>query len=474
MPLPLAFQRAVARLALEWFYREVTVVGAHRVPRDVPLLVVANHPNMLVDALVAIHAMPRPLHFTGKATLLENPAAAAVLSLVGFVPLRRVQDELEGRRADGADATAAPAPRAASAPPALPDPSRNAEAFRRVTETLARGGAVLVFPEGVSKTASHLFPIKTGVARMAEAALAAGVRDLHLVAVGSTFEAKDRVRSDVAIHVGAPLAIDGRAPAPGPGFVAALTEQVRARLEAVTLNAPAPGLARRRVQLARVLTVAGGDDPVPSLARAALPLPDVVATTRAIAEAERALGPDDAPHVARLLEALDDFERERRHRRIALLDLRVEPSSRAAMRFALREATLVALAFPVQLVARLIHALPFRLARTLARRRREPVERAMTGIVSGAVAVLLVYAALATLAWRLGGPLPALVVVLLAPLTASLDLAMRDRQGRRRQRVRAWWTYRRDPAVRASLLARLERVAGEARRLAARSQERPG
>ena len=44
-----ALLRAAAGIALRWFYRDIQVVGAERVPRDRPLLVVVNHPNALVD-----------------------------------------------------------------------------------------------------------------------------------------------------------------------------------------------------------------------------------------------------------------------------------------------------------------------------------------------------------------------------------------------------------------------------------------
>ena len=54
-----ALFRALARTALRWFYRDVAVTGAEQVPRDGPLLVAMNHPNALVDALVAVSVLPR-------------------------------------------------------------------------------------------------------------------------------------------------------------------------------------------------------------------------------------------------------------------------------------------------------------------------------------------------------------------------------------------------------------------------------
>src|ERR687883_270594 len=107
--------RWVARVALGWFYRDVELLGAERLPR------------------------------------------AAAAAAVG------------GRGA-------------------APDPARNVEAFRAVVGALRRGGAVLVFPEGISHDRPELAPLKTGVARLALDAHAEGVRELVIVPIGIIFE----------------------------------------------------------------------------------------------------------------------------------------------------------------------------------------------------------------------------------------------------------------------------------------------
>src|SRR5204862_2462436 len=100
-------------IALRWYYADIAVQGRERVPRDVPLLVLANHPNALIDPLLVGPAVPRRVLLTAKATLFEHPALALLLRAVGVVPLRRAKDEAH----DGAHAT----------------PERNAQAFAQVT-----------------------------------------------------------------------------------------------------------------------------------------------------------------------------------------------------------------------------------------------------------------------------------------------------------------------------------------------------
>src|SRR5687768_17016433 len=103
--------RWASRLAVRWFYRSVEVVGIEHVPRRAPVLLVANHPNALVDALVVGMVIPRRVTLTAKATLFEHPVARAFFRLVPILPLRRVSDE----RKDGRTGT--------------PDPARNRAAF---------------------------------------------------------------------------------------------------------------------------------------------------------------------------------------------------------------------------------------------------------------------------------------------------------------------------------------------------------
>src|SRR3982751_6433834 len=84
--------RALGRLALRWFYREVEVVGIEQLPVRGPVLLASNHPNALVDALVITCALRRPVTLTAKATLLDNPITRGLMRLAGVVPLRRTAD----------------------------------------------------------------------------------------------------------------------------------------------------------------------------------------------------------------------------------------------------------------------------------------------------------------------------------------------------------------------------------------------
>jgi 1-acyl-sn-glycerol-3-phosphate acyltransferase len=214
------FMRAVARLVLKVFFREVEVVGAERLPLDRPLVLVANHVNGLIDPLLLMGPLPVMPRFLAKSTLWKIVVLRPFLDLAGAIPVYRRQDE-------GAD-------------PSRADPHRNAETFARSHDLLAKGGALALFPEGTSHSDPALKPLKTGAARIV---LEAGQKypglGVRLVPVGLLFDAKQTFRSRALVQVGEPID-----PAPqladvdrDPVAAAhALTARIDAGLQDVTLN----------------------------------------------------------------------------------------------------------------------------------------------------------------------------------------------------------------------------------------------
>lgn len=444
------FLRRLARIALGWYYADLVIEGREHLPASGPTLLVANHPNALVDAMAVTVAVPRRVLLTAKATLFEQPALAALLHVVGVVPLRRARDEQ------------------VASPDGAPTAARNADAFQTVTAAFADGSAVLVFPEGISHDAPALAPLRTGAARMALMAHRSGVHALRIVAVGLTYEAKERPRTRLLVRIGEPLDLDARLAAHADD-AAALTAEIDDRLRRVTLNFGSDVRARRAAHLARALgAVARGAvslDHPPSLAHEA----DVA---RRIEAASEALAAAPAPLVRRadaLVADVDAFTRRLAARGVALPALRVSPRVRHGAWFVLREALLLSIALPVALLDRIAHDLPVRLARTIAQRslvgdpsRDQP---AMRTIVLGTGLLLAWYLLLGIALVHWFGVGVAVLVLATTVLSASAELALRDRMSRAWRRARTYLALRADPALQASALAEADRLLEEARAL---------
>jgi len=451
-----ALLRSVAGIALRWFYRRIDVVGLERLPRKAPLLLVCNHPNALVDAMLVAWAIPRRVVLTAKATLFRHRALATLLNWVGVVPLVRKSDVeqgvIQGSR----------------------DPQRNARAFGALRAVLRRGGAVVIFPEGISHDHPSLAPLKTGAARIAlEARDEAHVDHLHIVPIGLTFERKEAPRTRVLVQIGEAIALDEWR-ADGDAAASRLTDEIDARLRRVTLNYETVDDASRARALSSLFAALWreGLEPVghPRSMRV-----DVSVAER-IEEARLALsrsGDDSLRGRAdALLRSVAELEEVLRRHGVALEDVSVSSDRRHAVPFVLRELWIIALGGPIALWGIINHWIPFNAARMIARRSIESAaDPAMRTIVAGAALVLAFYTAQGVAVAAVAGWVPALVYIVSLPLAADVNFLLRDRRRRALQRARTYLLFRRRPKLHARLQVDLQRVRTEALEIEARLNE---
>ena len=217
-----AFFKLILQPTLWVFFERIEVRGREHLSESGPLLVVANHPNTLMDPILVGMLWRRRLGFLAKSPFFKG-VLKVILRSCGAIPLYRKQDSAPG---EGPVEQLTEAQRAA----------RNDESFRASFELLAEGGALLIFPEGSSVLERRLRPLKTGAARIALGAEARnnwglGVR---IVPVGLNYDDARRFRSRVFISVGEPLDVrQWRAAYEADSFGAAqeLTEEIREALE---------------------------------------------------------------------------------------------------------------------------------------------------------------------------------------------------------------------------------------------------
>lgn len=441
--------RPIASIALGWYYRSVSVAGRSKVPLKGPVFFAVNHPNALVDALVVATSMPRQVGFTAKSTIFANPVLAAFLRAVGVVPLKRAADMAKAAANGNAEV----------------DPARNADSFRAVSEAMAVGKAIVVFPEGISHDAPRLAPLRTGLARMALLARESmNVRGIQIIPVGLLFERKEEPRSRILVQIGEPIDVD--AFATGAHSVETLTALIGERLTAVTLNFETPEDAARIEAISE--TMAALLEPVTTLGDGGPSLNSVLAISRRAERVRQRLA-DDATlefrdTVAQFESRLETFRTRLHTEHIAVADLLIDVGATPGARFAVRETLLAAFLMPIAWWGRVTHFVPLRIARWLAvRNARNRDEPAMNTIVIGLGLVLASYAVQTAIVWMLVGAKWAIVFLITLIPSASSDLRYGDRVERRRQRMRTYLRFRAEPALRDELLAEadwLRRQAG--------------
>lgn len=210
--------RWITGIALHWFYNDIRMTGAERIPVNGPLLIAVNHQNALVDSLVVAWLVPRRVSMTAKATLVDNPFIAFLFRMLHVVPLSRVSDEV--RKQNG------PVNR-----------SRNAQAFAEIFKLLDRDGTLLIFPEGKSHNEAGLEPLKTGLARVAlQARDERGITGLRILPLGLVFEDKGTPGTAVGAQVGAVIEMDSWQ---GTDHTI-LTQEIADRLRAVSEGVELP------------------------------------------------------------------------------------------------------------------------------------------------------------------------------------------------------------------------------------------
>jgi 1-acyl-sn-glycerol-3-phosphate acyltransferase len=439
--------RALGRLALRWFYRDIEVVGIEQLPVTGPVLLASNHPNALVDALVITCTLQRPVTLTAKATLLENPITRGLLRLAGVVPLRRTADD--AARAGSVGAV---------------DPERNAGAFTAVLDVLEAGGVVLLFPEGKSHSDPNLAPLKTGLARIALMAQEQrSIGTLPIIPIGLTFERKWDPRSRVVMAIGTPILL-GRDVPNAHGDAATLTGRIDAGLRGVTLNFRTQDDASEVLSVSTLL--AEVFDEFRPLQAPDPPLSDSVRLAQrisTIAERVPRIDPELARRIDRFRARITAFEATIREYAIAANDVQMSTKVGRGAWFVARETLIAALVGPLAVWGRVNHWLPLRLARSLAlRRSRTPDEPATNTIVAALVLVLGFYVAqTALVTWSLGWVIGVAYAVSLPP-SATWDFRYADRRRRATARVRTYLRFRRKPDLQRQLLSELMWLRSEA------------
>ncbi|HEX2190117.1 MAG TPA: lysophospholipid acyltransferase family protein, partial [Longimicrobiaceae bacterium] len=370
--------------------------GGERVPAGGPALLVANHPNSLLDPAMVVAVAGRPVRFLAKAPLSDDPAVGWLVRGAGAIPVYRQQD----------------------------DPARmtaNEDTFRAAHAALAGGDALGIFPEGLSHTAPSLAPLKTGAARIALGAARLAGGSFPVVPVGLVFRRKERFRSEALAVVGDPVPWDDLAGA-GPEDQAAvreLTRRIDEALRDVTVNVErwedAPLVETAEEVFAAEHGLAG--DPLERVERQAEAAVILARVRRDDHAAWRDLAREVARH-ARVLRALG-LRPADLHR-----DLRVG----TAAGWLARRLAFFLLGVPLAAAGAAVYHLPYRLTGVLEERaRKEQDVRATFKLLVGAVAhlawtLLLAGAAGLALGWWWG-----MAALLLLPPLGLLTVAVRNR-----------------------------------------------
>ncbi|MEJ6798023.1 MAG: lysophospholipid acyltransferase family protein [Crocinitomicaceae bacterium] len=208
--------KVLVGIGIRLYYREIRVKNRKNIPLDEPLIIIANHPNTLMDAWMIGHICPRPIHFMAKGTLFNSKFKLKLLSSLNMIPINRVG---EGKT-DGVS---------------------NQNSFQACYDILEAGKTLVIFPEGSSYQERHLRDLKSGTARIALEAVKRkeGQLDVKILPMGLNYTQAEKFRSRVLVDIGEPMStkdyLADYIENSGKG-ARKMTEQFRVRLEQLLVN----------------------------------------------------------------------------------------------------------------------------------------------------------------------------------------------------------------------------------------------
>lgn len=393
------FARALARL----YYSRIEIDGVENIPKNGPVLFVANHANSLLDPVIIGIAAGRPVHFLAKAPLFQIPVFGRLLFALGMVPAFRASDDSS-------------------------QVGRNVESLSKAAQFLAQGDAVGIFPEGKSHDALQLEQVKSGAARMALQAIEAGA-ELTIVPLGINYERKERFRSAVWVRVGETIsAREWLAASPGEARqqTRQLTQEIDRRLREAVVHLADPAW-EPMLELLEVFRPPGRFTP---LAR--------VRQRKRIADAMNHFWGADRPRAENLMARLQQFQQRVKTERITpRADVLQMRGGKLAWRLTW-EALFMDIGFVLVLIGTLHHLIPFFLVRGIARLIQAPGKSTIALVRLGIG--LPIYAAWYALVWWwiAGYFLPWVAWAWIIPMPVAGLLALKY-WGRVRDTSGVWW-----------------------------------
>jgi 1-acyl-sn-glycerol-3-phosphate acyltransferase len=385
-----------ARLLVHIFFRGIEVESPERLPPSGPVVVVANHRNGLVDGLLLMATLSRYPRFLGKSTLFKIIPLWPFLKFAGVVPVYR---SIDGARAD-----------------------QNTSAFATCARILAQGGVVAVFPEGISHDEASLQPLRTGAARIALEAGAAGVTDVVTVAVGLTYDAKARFRSRALVRIGPPVGIsrwtegDGN---DGHEAVRRFTTDIANRLSALSPSYVSWEQERQWSQVAEIVVRQPQGRPSP------VSLSEQVGVADRLAQAAQARADDQG--LTELVTTMARYQRDLDV--LGLTDSQVAADYRvgqvrASFTWALLK---IVVALPFALVGVVVHIVPFQIMKQVAKMPTNEGIKATVKLLGCFASFTLVYAALGFFVGRAAGAWLGLLAAVGAPLCGYVTVRVAER-----------------------------------------------
>lgn len=397
------FFQNIIKAALSVFFQKIEIRHAENVPKQGPVLFVANHPDSQMDAFIMSSAIKRRVHYIAHAGLFAGRMQAWLLRNCGVIAVHQQRD-----KSDKVDI--------------------NIEAFRECYAVLERGEIIGIFPEGQSDMPRRIKKIKTGAARIA---LESERRNnyklgISLIPIGLYFFSRSRFRSRVLMNVGRPIDLQ-------PYFtlneednfeaVSQLTAQIQNRLENLTVNVKHTELD----PLVKDIESIYRDELMTQTLADHKSSKKIVAEfviTQKIADCVAYYHEHDPQKVRDMEEKIAAYKRKLKRLNLKDVMVREKTSIKKLFKTELKGIAKAVIGFPLAAYGILNNFFPFRITEFIARKFIDDRTKILMALfVGGGITFILFYSAQVFLVWYLEGYLWAALYFFSLPLSGFYALS---------------------------------------------------
>ena len=174
----------VVRTGLKFFYKRIRIIDKHKIPKGKPILLVPNHQNSFMDALLVTTHFYKTTSFLTRAQAFESKFMDWFLRSLNLLPVYRVRDGMSNIQ-------------------------KNNEIFETCINYLSNNEAVLVFAEANHDLKRRLRPFSKGFTRIAfDAEIKNDWKlDLYVQPVGVNYSDHQNSRNEVRVVFGDPIKV---------------------------------------------------------------------------------------------------------------------------------------------------------------------------------------------------------------------------------------------------------------------------
>lgn len=178
------FLKLIIQLGMRLYYSQIKVKNAKLIQQEGPMIIIANHPNTLVDAWLVGNVCKQPIYYMAKGTFFNNKLKMWFLRSLNLVPINRATEA----KTKGVSNTAS---------------------FEECYKILEQGKTLVIFPEGNSFMERQLRDLKSGTARIALEVERrnGGKLGLKVLPMGLIYLQANKFRSSILVNVGEPITV---------------------------------------------------------------------------------------------------------------------------------------------------------------------------------------------------------------------------------------------------------------------------